>query len=100
VGCYLIITFDLNTSTIITRNGFAEVSKNLARNRSENRFIKLCRNNYVELVEYQHFFCSIVYLCLNSLRNYFDGPTELFLDLYLTKFLDILAKLVFPCTQD
>jgi len=26
---------------------------------------------------------------LNILRNYFDGPTKLFLDLYSAKFLDV-----------
>lgn len=30
-----------------------------------------------------------------SVHNYFDGPTNLFLDLYLTKFLDTSAKLQF-----
>jgi len=30
-------------------------------------------------------------------HNYFDSPTKLFSDLYLTKFLDILTKLFFPC---
>jgi len=30
--------------------------------------------------------------------NYFDSPTKLFSDLYLTKFLDISAKPFFPCT--
>jgi len=33
--------------------------------------------------------------CLSFLHNYFDGPTELFSDLYLVKFLDILVKLFF-----
>jgi len=27
--------------------------------------------------------------------NYFDGPTKLFPDLYLAKFLDISAKIIF-----
>jgi len=31
----------------------------------------------------------ITYLC-----NYFDNPTKLFSNLYLTKFLDTLAKLL------
>ena len=30
------------------------------------------------------------------LHNYFEGPTKLFSDLYLAKFLNSLAKLFFP----
>jgi len=33
------------------------------------------------------------YQCLKLLRNYFDGPTKLFSDLYLIKFFNISAKL-------
>ena len=47
------------------------------------------------LLEYQNFLqhCS---LYLTILHNYFDGPTILFLDLYLIKFLDSSAKTFFP----
>jgi len=37
---------------------------------------------------------------LNVLHNYFDSPTKLFSDLYLAKFLDISAKLFFPCMHE
>jgi len=37
--------------------------------------------------------------CLNFQYNYFDDPTKLFLELYLSKFLDILAKSFFPYTD-
>jgi len=37
---------------------------------------------------------------LSVLHNYFDGLTKLFSDLYLAKFLYILAKLFFFCATD
>jgi len=36
---------------------------------------------------------------LSVLNNYFYDLTKLFLNLYLVKFLVILAKTVFPCTS-
>lgn len=49
----------------------------------------------VFLLEFQNFLqhcpSGLSFLC-----NYFDGPTKLFLDLHLSKFLDILAKSFFP----
>jgi len=41
---------------------------------------------------------DILATSLSILHNYFDGLIKLFLDLYLAKFLDALAKLFFPCT--
>jgi len=34
---------------------------------------------------------------LSSLYNYFDSPTKLFLELYLSKFFNTSAKSFFPC---
>jgi len=34
---------------------------------------------------------------LQRTQNYFNGPTKLFSDLYLAKFLDASAKPFFPC---
>jgi len=31
--------------------------------------------------------------------NYFDGPTKLFSDLYLAKFLSTSTKQLFPCND-
>ena len=39
-------------------------------------------------------------LHLNFLRSYFDDIIKLLLNLCLAKFLDILAKLFFPCVFD
>jgi len=36
--------------------------------------------------------------CLSVLHNYFGGPTKLFSDLYLAKFLNTLLKSFFPYT--
>jgi len=36
---------------------------------------------------------------LSVLHNYFDDPAKLFSDLYLAKFLDISAKLFYPCVS-
>jgi len=38
-----------------------------------------------------------IFLCF--LHNYFNGPTKLFSNLYLAKFLDISAKLFFLRSQ-
>jgi len=37
-------------------------------------------------------FCSFVNKRLSVLHNYFDGPTKLFSNLYLAKFLDISIR--------
>jgi len=51
------------------------------------------------LLEFQNFLQHYS-SCLSFLRNYFDSPIKLFLDLHkildLSKFLDILAKSFFP----
>jgi len=39
---------------------------------------------------------DILTISLSVLHNYFDGPTKLFSDLYLVKFLDTSAKPFFP----
>jgi len=36
---------------------------------------------------------------LNVLHNHFNGPTKLFLDLYLPKFLDTSVKSFFLCSS-
>jgi len=36
------------------------------------------------------------FAALSASHNYFDDPTKLFSNLYLVKFLDILAKSFFP----
>ena len=40
---------------------------------------------------------NIITISLSVLHNYLDGPTKLFSNLYLTKFLDISEKLSFLC---
>ena len=42
---------------------------------------------------------DILAISFNVLHNYFDGPTK-FLDLYLTKFLNILAQNCPFCTEE
>jgi len=42
---------------------------------------------------------DILTTSLSVLHNYFDGPTKLFSDLYLAKFLDSSAKSFFPCNN-
>jgi len=46
----------------------------------------------LKLVARMSKFFAAFSLHLNSLRNYFDGPTKLFSDLYVVKFLDTSAK--------
>jgi len=41
-------------------------------------------------------FIALFSLYLSLLHNYFDGPTKLLLNLYLTKLLDTSAKSFFP----
>jgi len=36
-------------------------------------------------------------ILVSVLHDYFNNLTKLFLNLYLAKFLDISAKLIFPC---
>jgi len=43
---------------------------------------------------------DILTISLSIPYNYFDGLIKLFSDLYLTKFLDVLAKSFFPCWKD
>jgi len=43
------------------------------------------------LIQHIKIFCNIAHH--SFLRNYFDGLTKLFSDLYPAKFLDTLAKL-------
>jgi len=42
---------------------------------------------------------DILAINLSVLHNYFSDLTKLFLDLHLSKFLDTLAKLFFPCMK-
>jgi len=44
------------------------------------------------------FFAALL-IILEFSHNY-DGPTKLFLDLYLPKFLDTSAKSFFPCNNN
>jgi len=39
----------------------------------------------------------ILAISLKILHDYFDDPTKLFLDMYVTKFLAASAKSFFPC---
>jgi len=59
------------------KNGFAEVSKNLARYRPENKFC-LDHQNYVERLKY----FNILATSLNVLHNYFDGPNKIYFQIY------------------
>jgi len=49
----------------------------------------------LKLVARMSNFFAVFALHLSSLRNYFNGPTKLFSDLYVVKFLDTSAKLFF-----
>jgi len=58
------------------------------------------QNNYVEHLNINDKAAKTVNILVqfeNVLCNYFDDPNKLFSDLYLAKFLDISAKLFFPC---
>jgi len=70
-------------------NGFAEVSKNLARYRSENNFVgfvkiivERLRTFKTLMIMLQRILIDILATSL-SVHNYFDGPTKLSSDLYL-----------------
>jgi len=76
---------------VLYGKNFAEVSKNLVRYR--DRTFKL-----IELTSRIKTFCSISSTFKRS--NYFDGPTKLFSNLYLAKFLRILTKSFFTCIED
>jgi len=77
-------------------NSFAKVSKNLvATYKSQNNFIH--QNNYVGRSSWLlKCFCFLQHCLsyLSFLHNYVDDP-KLFLDLYLSKYLDTSAKLFF-----
>jgi len=61
------------------KNGFAEVSKNLQLDTDLKIILINYQNNYVGhsncLLEYENLLQHRL-LCLNSLHNYFDGPTS------------------------
>jgi len=70
--------------------------------RFENTIILLDhQNNYVENSQARQQYCKNFGILATNLRsvlhNYFNSPTKLFSDLYLAKFLDILAKSFFLC---
>jgi len=77
-------------SNVHEKNDFVEIPENLARHRSENNFIR--PNNYIVQSMPQKVLLDILIISLSVLRNYFDDPTKLFSDLYLTKFLNTLTK--------
>jgi len=61
----------------------------------QNQIILFIQNNYERrwLLECQNFLQHHIFF----LHNYFDGPTKLFSDLYLPKFLDTSATSFFSC---
>jgi len=71
-----------------TKRSFAEVSKNLARYRSENKLV----------ARMLKLFAAMSHQCLRVIHNfnYFNSP-KLLSDLYLAKFLDTSAT-VLPWT--
>jgi len=75
-------------------------SKNLKLDTDLNIILLNQQNIYVKYLSIFHdtVKCfNILATSLNVLHNYFDGPTKLFSDLYLTKFFDILAQSFFFC---
>jgi len=67
---------------------FAEIFKNLARYKSENNFVRLLKlYRMLELVARMSKLLQHCSSYLSFLHNYFDGPTRLFSDLYLAKFV-------------
>ena len=73
------------------KNDFADVSRNFVRFKSENNFrpsnyvrFKLVTRTSINSLQHSIMHSS----CSNVLYNYFDGPTKLFSDLNLIKFLD------------
>jgi len=60
-------------------NGFAEVSKNLARYRSENNFVWIIK--IIRMLKLVARMLKLFAASINVLRNYFDGSTKLFSDL-------------------
>jgi len=94
-SCFIEI-FVFNRKYWYTKNDFAKLSKNLAK---DLKIILLDhQNNYVENLSVDDYAVKsfdTLATSLSALQNYFDGPTKLFLD--LAKFLDTFAKLFFPC---
>jgi len=75
------------------KNGFAEMSKNLARYRSENNFVGFKTMGDVPLVTgmlklFAALSSTLLHNILMVQQNYF---------LYLAKFLNTSAKSFFPC---
>jgi len=70
------------------KNGFAEVSKNLVKYKSESNFVWTIKIMWNEFKGSQK--------CLSILHNYFNEPIKLFSDLYAAKFLDTSTKPFFP----
>jgi len=52
------------------------------------------QNNYVKLVAR---ILKLLIIFKIPQQNYFDGPTKLFSDLYLSEFLNFSSKSFFPC---
>jgi len=91
---------------IINGKNFADVSKNSAKYKSKNNFVKSSKYETLKLItrlenlktseifwlKCQNFLQHCSWLKL--LHNYFDDPWKLFSDLYLAKFLDIFNKIV------
>jgi len=69
------------------------MSTNLVRYWSKNNFVE--SNNFRELLSSMMNSTTNILAINLSLNNYFDSPTKLFSVLYLTKFLNISAKLFF-----
>jgi len=57
------------------------------------------QNNYVGNLSNKQYCKKVLTFQANFsvLHKYFDNPIKLFTDLYLAKFLDTSAKLLFPC---
>jgi len=73
------------------RQNFAGYLKIILLNH-QNNFVGILKilNNAAESFD-------ILAISLSVLRNYFDGLTKLFSDLYPAKIWDLSAKLFFPC---
>jgi len=75
---------------------FVEVSKYLARCRSENNFVWAIKIiMYIRTFKLMlKTFYNVIINASSILRNYFDGPTK-----YLAKFLNTSAKLFSSCND-
>jgi len=67
-------------------------SKNLARYRSENNFVRI-----LSIMSNAAKCFDVLAINFVALSNYFDDIATLFSNLCLIKFLDSSAKLLFPC---